>query len=183
MKKIFYLLVCLIIYSCKSQNVVNVKSQDIFIFDFEDDNIKSIQNIIFLKDNLIISSKKWGGVDLGYGNFKKQFEFIKNKDTMNLKIKNQYNNLYLKNIQFKKGNYELDFLPDNYKNRMKILSNYIKGNQIETTKEVQNIFFNNAFIESTGNPITSNKNLYFKDLKFIEIDLKDSTNVKVIKVN
>ena len=184
MKKATYLpiLIYLSIYSCKAQNGIDIKKEDIFIFAFKNDKVRSIHNVVYSKNNFIISSQKWSQEDMGYGNFRKHFKFVHNKDTMNVEFSSQYKNLYFKNIMFKEGYYKLDYLSNNYEKRKKMLSTPIKGNQIESPKEVQHILFNNAFIDATANPETTFKNTYFKDLEFIDVDASDTINIKLKKI-
>jgi hypothetical protein len=183
MKKAVCLLVFiyLFIYSCKAQNRIDIKKEDIFIFAFKNDNVILGQRVVYSKNNFIIFSKKWGSEDMGYGNFKKHFKFIQHRDTMDLEFSSQYNNLYFKNFIFKKGYYKLDYLPNNYQKRKNMLSTHSRGSRIETPKEVQHMLFKNAFIDATANPETTFKDTYFKDLKFIEIDISDTINVKFKK--
>ena len=121
MKKAIHLLVLiyLCIYSCKAQNGIDIKKEDIFIFFFKNDKVILIHDVVYSKNNFIISSQKWAQEDMGYGNFKKHFKFVQHKGTMNVEFRSQYSNLYFKNIMFKKGYYKLDYLSNNYEKRKK----------------------------------------------------------------
>jgi hypothetical protein len=94
-------------------------------------------------------------------------------------------NYYFKNLEFKKGSYELRIeYTKKYNTKEKRFEKdikYIFGKEIHTSKEVQNILFKNANYEILRNP--KYLDLYFKDLKFIEIDLKDTINVKLKKLD
>ncbi|MBF7092542.1 hypothetical protein IUY40_13475 [Flavobacterium sp. ALJ2] len=89
---------------------------------------------------------------------------------MNINYFGQGENLYLKRVPFKKGNYELSF---------KIPKEKISGKKIKTPKEVQDILFRNAYV-SPKKPVF--QDVYFRDLEFYEIDLKDTRNVKLERV-
>ena len=188
MKKIILYLILGLFTTCKAQVEVNSKQRDILVFQTLTDNVKyeSIpvkeyipdkkkylkfkrnSNIeVYNKEKLIVISQSWSSY--GSNHFNKYYSFIKDKDTMNITCEcGQESNHYFKNLKFKKGNYELSF----QLNKEKIL-----GKQIKTPKEVQDILFKNSYIwwDVKG----EFKNLYFKDLKFIEIDLKDTINVKL----
>ncbi|ELY2018409.1 hypothetical protein SL053_002334 [Flavobacterium psychrophilum] len=105
---------------------------------------------------------------------------------MNVKCKcGQERNHFLKNLKFQKGNFELSFdSQKRYNEQTKKYEsqiNYTLGNQIKTSKKIQNILFKNSYVwwEING----KSKDIYFKDLKFIVIDLKDSINVKIKKID
>lgn len=127
MKSYLYLLIYLCLYSCKAQNVIDIKKEDIFVFAFKNDNVILVQNVVYSKNNFMVSSKKWGAEDMGHGNFKKHFKFIRHRDTMDLEFSSQYNNLYFKNITFKKGYYKVGYLPNNYEKRKNMLSTHSRG--------------------------------------------------------
>ncbi|ELY2018411.1 hypothetical protein SL053_002336 [Flavobacterium psychrophilum] len=178
MKKFIYLFIySLLIQSCKSQVIISdLERKNIIVFDFIRNDSRLIgEKSIYSKDELIINSSIWSGEDMGVGNFKREYYFVKNKDTMSMicgscgKAGNYY---YFKNIEFQKGNYE--FKIENRKNR-------ILGKQIKTSREVQNILFRNAYPWWKKND--DFKDMYFKDLQFFQFDIKDTINVKLKKLN
>lgn len=175
MKKIlFYYFIVMITTSCKSQQkIIDLKSKDILVFNLYNDSIHFInsnynQNTNLSNHNIMIT-QNWSGYGSHY--FNKEYIFYKDKDTMNIKcFCGQERNYYFKNLGFKKGNYELKF---------KMPKKSTIGSKIETAKEVQDIIFKNTYV-SDENPTQKDK--YFKDLKFIEIDLNDTINVKLTEI-
>lgn len=132
----------------------------------------------------MILTQNWTGYGSHY--FDKKYSFVQAKDTMNIKCKcAQEQNLIFENFKFQKGNFELIYdFQKKYNDSIKKYEpkiRYVYGYQIKVSKSVQNILFKNAYPWSEEK--NNFKNLYFKDLKFIEIDLKDSTNVKLEKLN
>lgn len=185
MKKIFiYFAVVCVFNSCKSQEkVIDIKSTDIIVFNLKNSNIRlPYLRTIYSDSNIVVINKFWA---MPPTNFIKYYKFISNKDTMNVKcFCGQEQNLYFTNLTFKKGKYELDFsFPNKYNEKNKNFDyqiNYIFGKEIKSPKEVQKILFKNAYPwwESQRHF----KDLKFKDLKFIEVDLNDTINVKLKKV-
>ncbi|MET3047018.1 hypothetical protein [Flavobacterium covae] len=193
MKKIIQIFVItFFVISCKAQKIViETRSKDILVFGFNDENIKLINKPeslyipdkktyksfdtkhnteIYNKQRILVISQNWSGYGSHY--LEKKYSFIREKDTMNIKCKcGQERNYYFKNFTFKKGYYELSFTYSKDK---------IFGSEIKTTKEIQNTLFKNSYV-SDENPTQKDK--YFKDLKFIEIDLKDTTNVKLKRID
>ena len=104
----------------------------------------------------------------------------KNGMTPNTKIKKSLSNSKIgvkfvkfkssspKNIPFKKGYYLVKISELKGKET-------IKGSEISVPEELQNILFLDADAART----TTAQNIYFKDLEFIVIDLKDTKNVKI----
>ncbi|ELY2018563.1 hypothetical protein SL053_002493 [Flavobacterium psychrophilum] len=192
--------------SSKAQKtVIETRSKDILFFGFNDENIKLINKPeslyipdkktyksfdtkynteIYNKQRILIISQNWSGYGSHY--LDKKYSFIKEKDTMNIKCKcGQGQNYFFKDLQFQKGAFELSFyFQKKYNEQTKKYEsqiNYILGNQIKTPSDAQNILFENADYEMLRKP--KFKNLYFKDLKFIEIDIKDSINVKLKRLD
>ena len=202
MKKIINIC-CIILFtfSCKAQDkVIETKSKDVLIFKFKSDNIqlakfyskvhnednsykKTIESSenkeIYNNSNIIIITQEWQGYGSHY--FDKEYSFVLAKDTMNIKCKCGQNKKYFfKNLEFKKGNYELIFeYPKKYNDSTKKIESliiYVKGKQIRTPKKGQDILFKNTYVSHINSTL---QDTYFKDLKFIEIDLKDTINVKL----
>jgi hypothetical protein len=173
---VLYIVIGLITTSCKSQQrIIDLESKDIIIFNFKDDTVGFSNNkyneSIIINCNVVIT-QNWSGYGSHY--FKKEYNIVKQQDTMNIKcFCGQERNYYFKNIEFKKGIYELEFKISDYN---------INGTQIIAQKEQQNILFKNAYPwgESGDRDF---RDTYFKDLRFIEIDLADTVNVKLKKVN
>ena len=83
----------------------------------------------------------------------------------------QERNYYFKNFEFKKGYYEL---------KIKELSEEnILGNQINTPNEGQSILFKNAYVPP-DEPVI--RDVYFKNLKFREVDVSNTINIQLKKV-
>ncbi len=208
MRKLFlFLLTFLFLQSCKGQNIIVdlEKNKDILFFGFNNENVNlvnptkknysldtkkywetnpKLNTEIYNKNKSIIFSQKKTGYGSTY--LDKEYSFIQNKDTMSIKCKcGQAVNYFLINIKFQKGKFELNLdFPRKFNEQTKKYEsqiNYILGNQIKTSKEVQNILFKNSYMwwESKG----EFKDFYFKDLKFIEIDLKDTINNKLKKLD
>jgi hypothetical protein len=107
--------------------------------------------------------------------YKKQLSFIKEKDTMNIYcLCGQGSNYYLKDLQFKKGDYFLSF---NYE-RIK----EVKGSQLNSSTKLQNILFEDyKKISSASNPRQDviRDDVYFRNLIFKIIDFSNTTSVKL----
>ncbi|CAA0213733.1 hypothetical protein ACE1MK_04970 [Tenacibaculum maritimum] len=184
MKNIVYLFTYLLMSSCSAQKkVIESLKQDIILFNFLEKNI-SLSQASYYNENYSIAMNIRYLIGMRYGKF--DYTFIKNKkDTMNIKcFCRQEDNLYFKNLKFKKGNYKLNFSFSKVYNKKsekyEKVKSVILGKEIKTTKEIQNILFKNADYEQLKKP--NYKDTYFRDLKFLEINLKDTINVKLIQI-
>jgi hypothetical protein len=123
-------------------------------------------------------------MNYGYEYGIKIHTFVKKKDTMNIKCYcGQEYNLYIKNLEFKKGNYELNFdYGRKYNQQTKKyerVENIVSGSQIKTPKEIQNILFKNIYVPRDK---ATRQDFLFKDIKFTVIDIKDTLNVKLKEI-
>ncbi len=186
MKNIIYLFIYLLTSSCNAQNIViDVAKKDVVLFNFSKKNISLSKDIAsYRTENFSIAINNRYLIGSRYGKF--NYTLIKSeKDTMNIKCYcGQEANIYIKNLKFKKGNYNLSFnFPRIYNEKTKKYEKdkiLILGKEIKTTKETQNIVFKNAVYTPLEKKIF--KDVYFKNLKFIVIDLKDTTNVKLEQI-
>ncbi len=189
MKKNFYILIiALFLFSCKAQKkIIQAESKDVFLFNIENQNFSLLNNkyneIVYKDNDYLIFTQKWNGYGSHY--FNKEYSFTQLKDTMVIKCKcGQEANYSFKNLKFQKGNYELDFeYPIAYNESIKKYERkikYVLGKEIKSSKELQNLIFNKTYISSEK---TTQKDEYFKELKFIEIDLKDTVNVKLKRID
>lgn len=192
MKNVIYiLLISFVFTSCKSQTIIETKSKDVLIFEFKNDNIKlaryytkvyhqdgtyeaiveaSANKEIFNKQNISIITQEWQAIGSNYIN--KRYSFIQQKDTMTIKcICGQERNYYFKNLEFKKGNYELNFNSPKMK---------IQYQEIDSLNRVKNIFFKNTYVPEEELSI---RDLYLYDIRFYYIDLHDTINVRLRKVD
>lgn len=170
MRNIFSLLICLFVQSCQSQKVYfDIKSYDIILFELMNNETiipKKFTKSLLVENDFHVTSSQWRALGGSYGN--NYVLLNSSRDTMNIKcFCRQENNLFFKNITFRKGNYELSFKKPNEK---------IKGKEIKTSMQMQNIIFKNAY-SSLREPVFQDK--YFQDLEFYEINLKDTINVKL----
>ncbi|MEG0928935.1 hypothetical protein [Chryseobacterium sp.] len=191
MKNILIIVIINLIFtSCNAQKVIEATSKDVLVFEFINGNIQlakyyskvynqdnsykktveaSENKEIFNNKNISIITQNWKPMGSRY--YQKKYTFIQQKDTMNIYCKcGQEKNYYIKNLEFKRGNYNLSF--DNKASQDGI--KYITGSDIITMKEMQKTLFKNTYVPSNE---TTKRNLYFSDLKFIEIDVKDTANV------
>lgn len=100
----------------------------------------------------------------------KHFHFFNGEKHMKIECKcKMRQNYYLKNVKIKEGNYKLT-----YNRRARI-----KGEQMKVSDSIQNLLFKNIRVSESSNP----KNIYFKNLEFTILDLSDTLNVKLEKVN
>ncbi|AZA98650.1 hypothetical protein EG359_03065 [Chryseobacterium joostei] len=194
---IYVLIITLIFTSCNAQKVIETTSKDVLVFEFISGNIQlakyyskvynqdnsykktveaSENKEIFNNKNISVVTQEWKPMGSKY--YQKKYTFIQQKDTMNIYCKcGQEKNYYIKNLEFKRGNYNLNFeLPkDNKENKASEKDiKYIAGSEIINVKEMQKTFFKNTY--SPSNEPTK-RDLYFSDLKFIEIDVKNTANV------
>lgn len=194
MKRIIFILTFIIFtFSFNYQKkIIECKKKDLLIFEFEKNNTTKNNKLIlkdngknimvYNKNNFILATQLWLGY--GSGHFDKKYSFIVNKDTMNIECEcGQERNYYFKNLDFKKGNYELKFeFPKKYNADKKKYENetkYILGSKINMNNEMLNVLFKETYVPNKK-PIF--QNVYFKDLKFTEIDINDSINVKLKKI-
>lgn len=184
MKNIVYLFAYLLISSCSAQKkVIESLKQDIILFSFLEKNI-SLSQASYYNENYSIAMNIRYLIGTRYGKF--DYTFIKNKkDTMNIKcFCRQEDNLYFKNLKFKKGNYKLNFSFSKVYNKKsekyEKVKNVTLGKEIKTTKEIQNILFKNAI--HSPRKASLFEDVYFEDLRFLEIDLKDTINVKLVQI-
>lgn len=168
MKRFFTLLCLFFIPLCYSQKKVVATDRDIFCFQFLDEGV-ALKNEIY-NNKAIVALYPWAFEDMGVGYFEKRYEFKYHNKIMYLKTKRklQYYNFYFKNIPFKEGYYLVEISELKWKET-------IKGSEISVPEELQNILFLDADAART----TTAQNIYFKDLEFIVIDLKDTKNVKI----
>lgn len=186
----YVLIINLIFPSCNAQKVIEATSKDVLVFEFINGNIQlakyyskvynqdnsykktveaSENKEIFNNKNISIITQNWKPMGSRY--YQKKYTFIQQKDTMNIYCKcGQEKNYYIKNLEFKRGNYNLSFDNKASENGIK----YITGSDIITMKEIQKTLFRNTYVPSNE---TTKRNLYFSDLKFIKIDIKDTANV------
>lgn len=195
---IYTLITNLIFTSCNAQKSIDTASKDVLVFEFTHENItlakyyskvynrdnsykKTIEasenKEIFNKNNISIITQEWKTIGSKY--YQKKYTFIQQKDTMTIHCNcGQERNYYFKNLPFKNGNYNVSFdFPKKYNKETKTYEKdikYIYGSGIIAVKEIQNILFKNAYISSNER---TKRDLYFKDLKFIEVDVQDTTNV------
>ena len=198
MKNILIIIVINLIFtSCNAQKVIETTSKDVLVFEFISGNIQlakyyskvynqdnsykktveaSENKEIFNNKNISVVTQEWKPMGSKY--YQKKYTFIQKKDTMNIYCKcGQEKNYYIKNLEFKRGNYNLNFnLPKNNKENKASEKDikYIVGSEIVNVKEMQKAFFKNTY--SPYNEPTK-RDLYFSDLKFIEIDVKNTANV------
>lgn len=175
MKKFILLFVIMVVCSCKIQTF-NPDKQDIIIVDLQNDDaslsdyslyyipdkkkyipIKTGNKQIFKDKNVLVFSQVWISDGMSSANMNRNYMFTKDKDTMSISCDRcgQQRNFHYKNFHFKKGNYILYFANT---------ENLIKGNKIENLKN--STFSNNL-----------------KKIKFIEVDLSDTINVKLKPIN
>lgn len=187
------LFVCVISYCCKSQSKnVNIREKDILVFNFEiNDCIKGINPIerisipgkgefniqtnnlyeFYKKNKMIIMFQEWDNDQMSPSRFSKKYSFVRQKDTMTIKSRcGQERNYYFKNLIFQKRNYELSLKETNEKKL---------GKKIKTLKEIQDILFKGAYV-SDKKPIF--QDVYFKDIEFYEINLRDTINVRLARI-
>lgn len=174
MKKIFvYLFMYLCIQSCHAQkHIFNIKSYDIILLELNNNEVlisKKYTETLWSKKKIYLTTSRWRLLGGPYGSY---YVLINSKkDTMNIKCYcGQEENLFFKNLPFKKGNYELTFKTPKEK---------IFGKKIKTAKEVQNVLFKDTYV-SDKKPVY--QDVYFKDIEFYEIDLKDTINVKLKRI-
>lgn len=141
MKKICYLFLVFALNSCKAQNlkVLDMKRKDLFSFSFTEKNINHIPTSqtkeIYRNGSTIIISRDW--VNIGKEYFKKEFLFTKELDTMKIScICGQEKNIFITNLNFKKGDLKIRLSKDNNIKEAKILFN----NEKLKNQEVINLY-------------------------------------------
>ncbi len=165
-KYIFILLYVFIFLTCKSQEeVIEYEDQYLIIFKYSDSLIQ-----INEKKRLLLTYK-----DLNFTTDYKRhripispmfLSFSKGKDTMNIMFFCGNHNIYIKNFEFKKGDYII---------QASLNPEPKKLNKEETPK--QKVICKNVLISGEGR-----KDIELKDMLFYEIDLKDTVNVEIEKV-
>lgn len=184
------LVICLLFIS-------NIYSQENFTFY---SNFVSRINLIVISDSkelklinslnynlgslLMTSVEPNGGGMTQYGSTQRYFHFINDKDVMiiNCLFCGQEGfNYLIKGLEFKKGNYILNYnFPTTLNNKTGIYSwvpTFVLGSELDIEEDLKE---SNIVVEEVENGkrrlINSNK---IKDFKFIEINLHDSINVEL----
>lgn len=164
------LVLVLVCCSCKSQEkTIEYENKNLIIFKDIDPTIKVVDNnmskYLFTFKNLIfIKDFKYSDVPRPM-----KLSFVKNKDTMNIIFSyRNSDNVYIKNFEFKKGNYRI--IANIYTNSKK---HFLKSEEIPTQK----IISKNKFMGKDND----RKDVEVKDMIFYEADLNDTINVKFKK--
>lgn len=145
--------------------------------NYEGDSIKQIKygfsaDLIYSDGHFFIFSdiRKLPGSELH-----KNFSFYKGVDTMIISVKCGHDiNFFIKDMPFEKGIYNINILDYNFK--------LLKGDAIITNKYLKEILFINSYYFNYDRKRSSFKNLFWKDLEFYKIDLKDTSNVELINI-
>lgn len=173
-------LVCILVLqllSCAAQQVIlpKEKQSDIIIID-NSSNIDIYEtniNRLVMKDNgHIVFFQKWE--DYGDTYAEKQYVFYKGGDTMKINCSfGQQRNIYFRNYEFQKGNFELSY---KYDSSVPLL----RGEQINVSDKTKKTIIKNV-LEWGGSGVF--KNTKFEDLTFFEVDMSDTSNKKWTKLN
>lgn len=165
MRKIIFVFFCFAFTSCKAQNqtILDLKRNDVIAFSFVETGIRSIkfpyEQEIYNNDRMIILKRKWANIGKDY--FEKQFVFVKKLDTMKIFCNcGQEKNLYFKDIEFKKGEIEIE-LPSNL--------NLKKAKNIFSDKKLNSIKVINGYNSKNKGQKDMFINLFFKELDFLII--------------
>ncbi len=161
MRKVILIIFSLAFTSCGAQNqtIIDLKRNDLIAFSFIENGIQLIklpyEQEIYNKKRIIILKRKWANIGKDY--FEKQFVFVKKIDTMKISCNcGQEKNLYFKDIEFKKGEIEIE-LPSNL--------NIEKAKDIFSDKKLNNTNVVNSYnLNNKGRTDT------FVDLPFRELD-------------
>jgi len=155
--------------SSKKDHYISAKSSDVIVFDLQEENIyvESDRNS-YVEENILITLDGWMMYPPPLFRY---YFFVQNADTMKIKCgRNQEKNYYFKNLVFKSGCYTLML---NFDTKKSIL-----GNQIETSEHIQNILFQESFVQHEFG-LDECKDIYFKDMVFVYVDINDTTAVKL----
>jgi hypothetical protein len=165
----------ILLLSCKTtqQLIVDNKNYNIIIIKFNETNTVSTNYNLYSKNDILITS-------LGHSkDFNPKFQHLlllkKGKDTMKLNCTFPvYQNFYLKNVDFKKGSYLLEYnnSKNGFLNNTKLEK--VNGKEIKTPTSTQNIIFKNiSIIDSIdGNRF---KDILFKDILFNVVNFSDNS--------
>jgi len=171
-------LFCSILFLFNGCNSIKVlKSYNYTYYILNTDRIAYSVNssIIYNDANFLLISKIKARYNYDSHYIKKQLSFIKEKDTMNIHcLCGQGSNYYLKDLQFKKGDYFLSFDYERVKE--------VKGSQLNASTKLQNILFEGyKNISSTSTPRQDviREDVYFRNLIFKIIDFSNTTSVKL----
>lgn len=168
MKNLIYILICLFICeSCKSQERA-IEYENLIIFDIRNQKIKlkdSLRSLLIHKNLIFVNDRRYVDIPRAM-----KIAFVKDKDTMNIVLNyGNWGNIYVKNFEFKKGNYHI--LADIHKNSQKIK---LKKEQLPK----QNIISKNEYVKEER----KRRDIELKDMIFYEVDLNDTINVKLTEI-
>lgn len=172
--------VLILLLACKStkQLIIESNHYNIVLLQFTEANIESVNYNFYSNKNILITSLKHSR-DFN-PKFEHQLILTKGLDTMRLNCTFPiYQNFYIKNIDFKEGNYLLKY--NNSKNGFLNNSKLVKvmGNNIKIPTSTQDVIFKNLSIIDSINGQTT-KNLELKDIQFNIVDF--SNNLITFKV-
>lgn len=180
-KILLWLFIVVFLQACAAQKGITKEKEELIIdtYDKHDvivTDVKDGSNLSFHFKNIKngnhffeLSEHSTSLMDLKNKN-NKLFYFYNNQTKMKIDCKCRMGeNYYLKNLKIKDGKYKLT-----YKKGTRI-----KGNQIKVSDSIQNVIFKNIRLNQFKNP----EDIYFKNLEFTVIDLSDTLNVKLEKVN
>ncbi|MCD0476060.1 hypothetical protein LPB87_16805 [Flavobacterium sp. EDS] len=167
---LYFSFISFLFYSCKPLSVP--KSYDYNYYIFNTATIKSFAPIVYNKNkNLLLKTDK-AKYNFDPSFYKKQFDFIKNKDTMNIYcFCLDANNYYFKDLEFKKGSYFL--------NIQKKLTE-IKGGDLIVSKKIKSIIFKDYY---KNNDNIQQKDLLLNNMTFNVIDFSDSLNIQLVPMS
>lgn len=181
-----------LLQSCKTIPIGDSISKSIkssyYVFNFDKrgvtPGVTPIDSIVYHNKNLLVLSKRNAHYNYDPGFFKKEFYFIKKKDTMIVFCEcGPSTNYYFKEIDFRKGSYIIKSDSSHYNIHIPNIFQEVKGADIKAHKKVQKILFKEYLLLSRNPGLNKKelirKDVFFEDLKFNVIDLSDTVDVKL----
>lgn len=164
---LYFVLILFLFNGCSPLTIP--KSYDYNYYVFNTTEIKSSSSIIYNKKRSLLLKTDKAKYNFDPSFYKKQFDFVKNKDTMSIYcFCLDANHYYFKDLEFKKGFYFL--------NNQKTLTE-IKGSDLAVSKKVKTIIFKDYY---RNNDNIKEKDLLLNNMTFNVIDFSDVLNTQLV---
>lgn len=164
---LYFSFISFLFYSCKPLSVS--ESYDYNYYAFNTTGIKSSVSTIYKKNKGVLLKIDKARYNFDSSFYKKEFDFIKNKDTMNIYcFCFDATHYYFKDLEFKKGSYFL-----NIKKKL----TEIKGSDLIVSKRVKAIIFKDYY---KNNNNIQQKDLLLNSMSFEVIDFSDALNIQLV---
>lgn len=174
---LYFSFISLLFQSCKSISVLESYNYNYYIFNTAE--IKPLTSIEYKKGKFLLSKTRKANYNFDAYFYKKQFDIVKDKDTMYIHcFCIDETNIYFKDLKFKKGSYFLDI-------QKKLID--VNGSDLKVPKKVKSIIFID-YLTLNPNPASTRnkikrKDILLNDIKFKVLDFSDTLNIKLTSIS